>query len=199
MRIARRLLALAAGGAAIAVAAAMFVRITLLFLFVTVGVPASGILSAMFRQPLLEGLVDPGEFELAALVLALAAPSWWVAQQRCGSRCAAMLLEGTLGLAVLAFAYRFAALLVAVAAVAVVVGGRGRSTAGRWAALGAVLLLGLVPYDVSLQLTTGAPHFAQAIEGTLAGDAPALMAKGEIVVVGGCSSWYYSPLWVWVW
>jgi hypothetical protein len=108
--------------------------------------------------------------------------------------------ETVLAVGLLGWSFRLTAaalLLVAAAYTAA----RKPSIAGPWrvALRVAFVALCLAPVEVSLRSGVGPAHFAPAVMGALTAGGMQAADRGEIFVVGGCTSIYNEPRWVWVW
>jgi hypothetical protein len=121
--------------------------------------------------------------------------------QRFSSRIGIIVIEIALAVVLLGTSFRLTALLAVVAALGLErvahSGSRGRIL--RWVAAPVIVILSLAPVDVSFQSLPGPPHFAPAIQGLLTRSVTDIARHGPSVVVGGCSSFYFAPRWVWVW
>lgn len=105
------------------------------------------------------------------------------------------------GAALLAYSYRFLGLIaVPIAIWSYTQGLRGLTPARRVVAAWALAaVVSLLPFDLSFQSVSAAPHFAPTVSGLLSHDGQARVQAGEYVVVGGCTPMFYEPTWVWVW
>jgi hypothetical protein len=178
----------------------VLLQVFVLFLLVTIGEPGAGVTLGLPRA-VMERFLD-----LRGIVL-------FVALAHLPTSLLSAVLIGRLWgrtrgvewgrwqviLASLALSYRFPALLSAAALAVALLCWHRLTPKVTWVAWAAVVLLGLNPYEVSLQVTTGPPHLAPAVEGTPAGDLGSLVTRGQVAYVGGCTGWYYAPRWVWVW
>lgn len=122
-------------------------------------------------------------------------------RERFGERIALHVADVLLAVGFLAWTYRLTALvLVAVVSLAMLVTPAAlASPAARWASRAAFVVLCLAPVDVTVRAGVRPAHFAPAVSGLLTGSAFEAADRGEIVVVGGCSSVYNEPRWMWVW
>jgi hypothetical protein len=202
-RLVGRTIALALGGLALLVFSRQIVT---LFLLVTVGGPALDLLVIFgwTLQPLgLEIACPLGPLTLWA-VLALPAAAWLTVRARrlAGWRYA-LFVAGSCSLPLLlAFSYRFPALVAALA-----LAGLQQRPAPRfatptrsWVILLLAMALSFAPADVSLRVRPHGRHFAPASSGMPTGDTGNYDEDiGDTVTVGGCVALYNEPQWVWVW
>ena len=76
--------------------------------------------------------------------------------------------------------------------------GRGRLGILVYACL-AMLLSGVLPFDISLQNVPGHPRWLPTAAGLPSRETAEAAKRGELVVVGGCVPEITEPSWVWVW
>ena len=195
-------IALALGSLALLV---LFRQIVTLFLLVTVGGPALDLLVIFgwTLQPLGLEIACPLAPLTLWAALALPAAAWLTVRARrlAGWRYA-LFVAGSCGLPLLlAFSYRFPALVTALA-----LAWSQRRPVPRfvtptrsWVILLLAMALSFSPADVSLRLRPHGPKFAHALSGLLTVDASKYDDIGDTVTVGGCVALYNEPQWVWVW
>lgn len=192
-----------ATGAAVLAALAIVWQVGILFLLVTTGGPGVRLANALSALPVLGGLVPS---RIAPLAAGLLAAPFVIARMRrlirLGRRRAAALVGSSAVTVVLvAFSYRFPALVLSAAFAWSV---RDRECASHprlssWILLAAAAAAARAPIDVSLRVRPHGLQFARATSGTLVMTPEELDATGDSVVVGGCNSLYDEPRWVWVW
>jgi hypothetical protein len=196
---------LAAVGAAAVAALVALHRIALLFLWVTVGEPASSLAFALdgaLRTIGVETTSAAWPVVTWALV-ALPAIALLVRRYLRQDRNSLAILTGcACGLLFLvAWSYRFPALVIgAMLAVSLVHFRRDpRGPAMSWVLLVCAAAASLSPLDVSLRVHRNGPRLAVAVVGLLTTSVAQYESSGDKVVVGGCSSIYNEPRWVVIW
>jgi hypothetical protein len=201
----RRTAAVAAFGSGAVAALVLTRQVIVLFLGVTVGGPALGVLSwarEVFWQLGLE-LACPLSNAIAwSLVGAPAAVLLIVrAHGRHGWAQSTLLAATWAATVLLAVSYRFPAAFPLIG-VWWLVSRHPMTKLSRTAAWALVVVscaFALARTDVSLRVSSRGPHLAPAVAGAITAGGAEASAAGEIVVVGGCGPTYYEPRWVWVW
>lgn len=115
-------------------------------------------------------------------------------------RAAALWSEIALAVGLLGWSFRLTAVVFLVGVLAYSAS-RTRVSIGawRWKLRIAFVALCLAPVDISVRSGVGPSHFAPAIMGALSADGIRAAERGEVYVVGGCTSVYNEPSWVWIW
>ena len=62
-----------------------------------------------------------------------------------------------------------------------------------------MVLFSVLPFDVSFQNVPGNPRWLPTVYGLPSLEEHEAAQRGEHVIVGGCSTAYFVPTWVWVW
>ena len=187
------------------VAAVVLARqVLVLFLGVTVGVPAYGFLSWARESFWHVGVELACPLSGSVAWCALAAPAAMLLTRRVHARHGwgrSTVFAATWAAAVLVVvSYRLPAALALLGACWF--GWRQVATLGRmaaWALVVASFAFALSPVDVSLRQSSRGGHLAPAVAGAMTLDGVEANAAGDVVVVGGCGAMYNEPRWVWVW
>ena len=105
----------------------------------------------------------------------------------------AMLVGG-----VLAASYRFTALVTCTVCLGLLLCGVWRRT-GFWASGVLVMVLCVLPIDLTLRARPGPPRAVPTTSGCLTMESGRLDGLGELAIVGGVDSGFFEPRWVFVW
>ncbi len=187
------------------VAAVLLARQALMiFCWVTLGPLSPGAAIAQELSSSLESLGEASPQGLGILGLSTVLGACFVALRvgrRLGARTPVLIVECAVALELLGSCYRLTALAGVVGLVVFELVSRSnrRAPLVRWIAAPIIVVLSLAPVDVSLQALPTRPHLAQTIQGLLTKSTTEVAQEGRVVVVGGCSSFYFAPRWVWVW